>query len=135
MSWSDTCIRIAAVALAGVALGCAGDGMVAVTGSATWDGRPIDDGAIALRPSDRNLAPQGSRIHGGRFQLRCPPGKYRVEIQASRPKEGASELTPGMTPHEQFIPSRYNDESKLEVEVTAKSPQDFTFDLLPSPAS
>jgi len=38
--------------------------------------------------------------------------------------------SPGMTPLEQFIPARYNDASSLEAEVSTKSRQQFTFDLL-----
>jgi hypothetical protein len=111
-------------------LGCGSDGMVVVSGSVTFDGQPLADGAISLYPADKSVAPQGGRIRDGRFQLRCRPGKYRVEILASRPKEGAQELSPGMIPFEQYIPARYNDASSLEVEVSTKSRQEFTFGLL-----
>ena len=56
--------------------------------------------------------------------------KYRVEILASRPKEGAKESSPGMTPLEHSIPARSNDASSLEAEVPTKSRQQFMFDLL-----
>ena len=110
-------------------LGCGSDGMVVASGSVSFDGRPLADGAISFYPFDKSVAPQGGRIRDGRFQLRCRPGRYRVEILASRVKEGAKESTPGMTPLEQYIPSRYNDTSTLEAEVSTKSQQQFTFDL------
>lgn len=120
---------VAAVLLC-VALGCGGDGMVVASGSVTFDGHPLAEGAISFYPADTRDGPQGGRIRDGRFQLRCRPGKHRVEILASRPKVGAQELTPGMAPLEQYIPARYNDASSLEVEVSSKSGQQFTFDLL-----
>lgn len=134
-SWQNATACAAAVLLLCGTLGCGSDGMVVASGGVTFDGQPLADGAVSLYPADKSVAPQGGRIRGGRFQLRCRPGKYRVEILASRPKEGAKELTPGMTPLEQYIPAQYNDASSLEAEVSTKSRQEFTFDLASGPAS
>jgi len=129
-SWMNATACLAGALLLCATLGCGSDGMVVASGSVTFDGRPLVDGAISLYPADKSVAPQGGRIRDGRFQVRCRPGKYRVEILASRPKEGAKEASPGMTPLEQYIPARYNDASSLEAEVTMKSRQEFTFDLV-----
>ena len=129
-SWMNAAACVATALLLCGAFGCGTDGMVVASGSVTFDGRPLMDGAISFYPSDKGVAPQGGRIRDSSFQLRCRPGKYRVEILASRPKEGAKEASPGMTPLEQYIPARYNDASSLEVEVSTKSRQEFTFDLL-----
>lgn len=118
-----------AVLLVCLTLGCKSDGLVIAAGRVTFDGQPLADGSISFCPFDKTVAPQGGRIQGGRFQLRCHPGKHRVEILASRPKAGAVEITPGMTPQEQYIPARYNDASSLEAEVTPQGPNEFTFEL------
>lgn len=91
--------------------------------------------AISFYPVNKAVAPQAGRIRDGRFELRCRPGKHRVEILASRVKVGAAEQTPGMTPLEQYIPARYNDSSSLEADVSTKSRQQFTFALASGPAS
>lgn len=109
--------------------------MVVVTGGVMFDGQPLPGGAISFYPADKTVAPQGGRIRDGGFQVRCRPGKYRVEILASRPKEGAKEQTPGMTPLEQYIPARYNDASTLEAEVSTQRRQQFTFALLSGTAT
>ena len=129
-SWMNAAACLAGALLLCGAFGCGTDGMGVASGSVTFDGQPLVDGAISFYPADQSVAPQGGRIRDGRFQLRCRPGKYRVEILASRPKEGAKELTPGMTPLEQYIPAHYNDATSLEAEVSTKSRQEFTFDLL-----
>lgn len=116
-------------------LGCGSDGMIVASGSVTCDGKPLADGAISFYSFDKNIAPQGGRILDGSFQLRCRPGKYRVEILASRPKEGGQELSPGMIPFEQYIPARYNDASELEVEISKNRYQQFPFALSTAPGT
>lgn len=115
--------------LVGLAVGCSGDGLLTSTGTVSYDGKPLPAGAISFHPVDSRLAPQGGQISAGRFRVRTSPGRYRVEIRASRPKANAPELTPGMKPHELYIPARYNDESVLEAEVSAREPNEFTFEL------
>lgn len=112
-----------------LAVGCSGDGLLSSTGSVSYDGKPLAAGAIAFHPEDSRLAPHGGQIIAGRFRVRTPPGRYRVDIRASRPKPGGVELTPGMKPHEQYIPPRYNDESVLTAEVSARGPNEFAFEL------
>ena len=129
-SWMNATVCLAGALFLCATLGCGSDGMVVVSGSVTFDGQPLADGAVSFSPADKSVAPQGGRIRDGRFQLRCRPGKYRIEILASRPKKEAKELTPGMTPLEQYIPAHYNDATSLEAEVSTKSRQEFTFDLL-----
>lgn len=129
-SWMNAAACLAGALLVCATLGCGSDGMVVVSGSVMFDGQPLADGAISFYAIDQSVAPQGGRILDGRFQLRCRPGMHRVKILASRAKVGAKELTPGMTPREQYIPARYNDASTLELEVSTKSRQQFTFELL-----
>lgn len=133
MAWNSMITFTAGALALGVATGCSSDGLVTSTGTVSYDGQRLSAGAVSFHPFDKSITPQGGQIVGGRFRIRCRPGRQRVEIIASRPKAGAEELTPGMTPSEQFIPARYNDESTLEVEVLATGPNDFTFDLESKP--
>src|SRR5262245_38511749 len=65
---------------------------VAVSGTVTFDGQPVDGGAIVFLPqgdgaSDR--ARSGSGIEAGKYAIPAEkgpaPGKYRVEIRWPRP--------------------------------------------------
>jgi hypothetical protein len=112
-----------------LAVGCSGDGMIASTGSVSYDGQLVADGAISFHPLEATIAPQGGQIAAGRFSVRTRPGRYRVEILATRPQAGGVELTPGAKPREQYIPARYNAESTLEAEVKPQGPNTFTFTL------
>lgn len=109
--------------------GCGRSELVSCSGRVTFDGQPIATGSIAFRPLEPGVPPQGGRIVDGGFTLRCRPGRHRVEILASRVKSGAEELTPGMKPMEQYIPARYNDESKLTVDVGPAGENQLAFEL------
>lgn len=108
--------------------GCSGNGLVTCTGRVRCDGELVESGAISFHPLDGRSAPQGSQIVAGRFRIRVPRGRYRVEIVATRPRKDGVELTPGMTPQEQYIPARYNAATTLEAQVTGWS-NDVSFEL------
>jgi len=129
VAWSNVIIRSTAALLLALVAGCSGDGLVDISGTVTFAGESLTEGGISFHPLVDTLAPEGGQISSGVFQLRCQPGRYRVEIYASRPKVGAVELTPGMTPTEHFIPARYNASSSLEVEVSEEGPNRFSFEL------
>ena len=128
--WSNAAAYVCAVLVLGGVVGCSSDGRVGSSGMITYDGQPLADGAISFHPIDTSLAPEGGLIINGAFQIRSRPGRHRVEIYASRPKVGVVELTPGMTPTEQFIPARYNADSSLEVDVIERGPNRFSFELV-----
>jgi hypothetical protein len=130
VAWIDLrLVAVVALIATPLAAGCSGDGLVTSTGTVTCDGRPLADGAISFHPLEAGAAPQGSRVVAGAYRIRGRPGRQRVEIVASRPRAGAAELTPGMRPLEQFLPSRYNSTSQLGAEVTARGRNVFNFDL------
>lgn len=130
VEWSSVPAYACAMLVLGAAVGCSSDGHVGSSGMITYDGHPVAEGAISFHPLDTSEAPQGGLIINGAFRIRCRPGRHRVEIYASRPKVGAIELTPGMTPTEQFIPARYNADSSLEVDVLEREPNRFSFELV-----
>ena len=76
-SWMNAAACLAGALLLCGTLGCGSDGMVVASGSVTFDGPPLADGAISFYPADKSVAPQGGRIRDGQFQLRHGPRKGR----------------------------------------------------------
>jgi len=67
-------------------------GRRAVHGAVTFQGKPIDYGAITFQPDDlQNGVSSGAMIEGGKYQIKMsqglPPGSYQVMISA--PDRGA----------------------------------------------
>jgi len=122
----------AAIAL--LVAGCSSKSLVTVKGFVRCDGEPVASGAISFHPAEGTSAPQGSRVVAGRFRIRIPRGRYRVQIVATRPQQGGVELTPGMPRQEQYIPSRYNAASVLEADANGWWWNHFAFDLSTSEA-
>lgn len=126
-----------AVGLAAIS-GCFPSGRVTSTGSVTFDGRPVETGAIVFLPLDRGTTVEGAAIEAGRFRITGRPGKRRVQIRGTRvvdPDKVPRTMArfEGVPVHEDYIPAVYNVESTLEVEVTAAGPNTFDFDLQSPP--
>jgi hypothetical protein len=114
--------------LAVLAIGCSRSEFVEVTGSVSWQGKPVEIGEIIFAPRNKSVAPVAGRIRGGEYKLLAKPGKVRVEIQAVR-KTGKRDPKEGFEITELYIPRRYNEESELEAEVTADGDNRFEFAL------
>jgi len=114
--------------LVALALGCSRSEFVEVTGSVSWQGKPVEIGEIIFAPLNKSVAPAAGRIRGGKYKLLAKPGKARVEIQAVR-KTGQRDPREGFEITELYIPRRYNEESELEAEVTADGDNRFEFAL------
>jgi hypothetical protein len=130
MAWSN--VRRgpwAWVVIALIGTGCSGSGLVTTSGSVRCDGVPVSSGAISFHPVNGASAPQGAAIVAGRYHIRTPRGRHRVEIVATRPQPGGVELTPGMAPQEQYIPARYNAASTLEADVKGWWSNHASYDL------
>lgn len=107
-----------------VVLGCgsADDGRIEVLGSVTIDGQSVDGGEIVFVPWDLDVAPDATRITGGRYRLRVFPGKNEVVVRWER--EHPTQTMPGIDPGTraprlvQVIPPRYNDQTELTADIT-----------------
>jgi hypothetical protein len=117
--------------------GCGGTDRLAVEGTVTFQGEPIAEGSITLRPIEGTQSPTaGSRIVDGKFRIDADggprPGTFRVEIAASRPT-GRKIMDPetGQPTDmiEQYIPPRYNRQSELTAEITPGGPNELEFNL------
>ncbi|MBA3483970.1 MAG: hypothetical protein H0T51_19370 [Pirellulales bacterium] len=113
-------LALAAVLL--LAAGCSGKPTKGdVAGTVTIDGVPAEAGAIAFSPVDGQSATAGGSIEKGRYAAQVPPGKMMVEIRVAK-VVGQRKLydTPDspMAPiMEEVLPAKYNDATKLVVEV------------------
>jgi hypothetical protein len=104
-----------------------------VSGDVTFDNQPIESGAISFIPVEGTAGPvAGGRIDDGKYQIEPAdgpvPGKYRVEIVATRHTgkhveagiAGAVSGPSAMASTEEiqmFIPPQFNKKSILTAEI------------------
>jgi hypothetical protein len=117
--------RYLLVALPLFVLGC-GDGHSVVSGTITFEGKPIPDGEISFHPDDRSAA-IAAPIKNGSYRLALRPGGARVQIIATR-SEGQTALGPGSV---QYLPKQYNEASELHVDIEVNRTNIRNFDLKP----
>lgn len=115
-------------------LGCApaGDAKVPVAGLVTLDGTPLPDGTIYLRRTDGEFF--SFDVDAGKCQGEAMPGEYRVEISAIReetPDATAVAMYGADAPKREvnYIPPRYNVDSKLTATVGNGGAKDLKFEL------
>lgn len=124
----------------GLLSGCgSSDGRVAVAGSVTLDGQPLDNGVITFLPQEKKLGSAGAAIEAGKYQVPAErgllPGKYVVAIDASDPTQAAARPDhPAMAIPVSRIPLRYNGATELAAEVRADDDNRFDFALEGDPA-
>lgn len=137
------CLFLATCISFGVLSGCGGEEegplTVQVSGTVTYDGEPLPEGRIVLRPAEGEGRGYSGRIEDGSFSFETEPGNKKVEITASREVEvDPSEVSPeeqvqleeeGGTVPEQYIPAQYNKETTLTAEVTEGGDNSFSFEL------
>jgi hypothetical protein len=122
-------MRIVLLSLAGLllCLGGCGETTHTVSGAVTIDDTPLPDGYIAFVPEGSGQG-GGSEIKNGAYSLKTLPGKYRVEITASK----MMALPPGQVGMDgakeevrQYVPEKYNASTELKADVPASGAMDF----------
>ena len=122
--------------------GCGGDGLdrVSVGGTVQFSGKAVEQGTLSLVPIETTEGPSaGAVIERGTYFIpaaRGPvAGNYRVEIKAMR-KTGRQIEDPKRAPPdnlideiEQYVPARYNVQSKLTVVLQSGRNENVDFDL------
>jgi hypothetical protein len=118
------CVTAVILFLAGI-VGCGGSGVAPVSGRVTLDGRPLEHADVMFQPDGSQRLSAGRTDADGRYELaykRGEPGaivgEHSVRIYVS----------PELVRNPPRIPSRYDSQSELRVEV---KPDDnvFNFDL------
>jgi hypothetical protein len=114
--------------------------MVTVTGTVTYQGKPLADGDIRFIPIGDTKGPTSSApIRNGRYQVTArggvPVGTHRVAVFAFRAKPdnggGGRGRAPGEMPQEQYLPQKCNDLSERKVTIESgrgKITKDFNLD-------
>jgi hypothetical protein len=126
-------VTIGLLGLGVVPLGCGGedgDGLHPLSGSATFNGEPIDLGSIALIPAGgggtASQRASGGVIQDGAYQIPqekgLNAGTYRVEVRWL--KKTGRELTDPMSGdkyHErkEALPAKFHARSELTIEIPA----------------
>ena len=115
-------------------LGCgkAGPVMYPVSGNVTWNKTPLAAGYINFEPLNASQTASGGPIVNGSYSAKASAGKNRVTILATRATTTVDSQM-GAAPREQYLPARYNTESKLEAEISASSKNQFDFELVEMP--
>jgi hypothetical protein len=98
-----------------------------VTGTVTWNGELVPEGDIIFQPEEATMIEDHGKIKAGRFSFRAKAGKKRVQIYASR--EGKIDPVMKAPVREQYIPERFNTNTKLTAEVKPEGPNQFPFVL------
>lgn len=100
-----------------------------VSGAISLDGQPVADGDIMFVSLDGVRGPDPGKIKDGNYALKTTEGKKRVEISASKIRPGGARGGGGEPVPEEYIPNRYNMESKLNADVQPNNKNRFDFAL------
>jgi hypothetical protein len=108
---------------------------VVVSGSVTYNGKPIPEGTVRFLPPQSSSMPATTAIiKDGAYQASglggVAVGTYKIEIEAFRqaPEQKASPMVRDI-PRVQYLPKRFNADSKMEITIEPGSTaitKDFT---------
>jgi hypothetical protein len=135
--WTGIATALAVISVSSLAaVGCRQSDMAPVSGRVTFEGRPVPKAIVRFLPESRPMAAAGTG-DDGRYRLttRRPMdgayiGRHKVVVTPWMPGVGdASGVT--AEPVRPDIPQLVRDviSTPLAVEVTAKGPNEFEFDL------
>jgi hypothetical protein len=112
-------------AVSALLTGCGEPSTYEITGTVTLDGKPLNGGRIVLVASDGQSTTAAGDVEGGSFRIRCSPGPKDVKIEKTlilNPESDMPYLGQG-------IPSRYNTQTTLKIDVMPNGPMHFDFPL------
>ena len=128
-----------AIVLSALAVGCGEgkdpNGRQALSGTVTFQGKPLDGASIKFLAAEKNGLSAGALIRDGKYQIPrdqgLVPGTYRVLISALEPTPtptGAPGSDPA-PPAKELLPPEYNVATTLTVEVKADQDNKFDFTI------
>ncbi|HEX4608746.1 MAG TPA: carboxypeptidase-like regulatory domain-containing protein [Urbifossiella sp.] len=106
--------------------GCGGDGKVAVAGTLTLDGQPVANGTVTFVKSEGGAIREGAVVRDGAFEVKLPPGRYRIEVNGqrrtgTRKQKGFDGKEEEIPLTEEMFPARYNTKTELNEEITSST--------------
>lgn len=113
---------------------------VAVSGTVTLDGTPLDQGTIHFKPNDVKALYATGEIVAGKYSIAGAvgpqSGKYRIEITSPEggPRATSDDPVKAMElasapPAKERVPERYNAKSELTADVPVAGSNALNFDL------
>ena len=123
--------------------GCNGDDLLSkrcsVTGTVTFDGKPVEEGQILFTPTGKMGSVAGAAIENGEYYIPREQGPvagpHKVTITASRKTGEQMKAMPPAPPgqmidlKEEYIPKKYNEQSTLSISLEAGENSEVDFDL------
>jgi hypothetical protein len=101
-----------------------------VKGTATLDGKPIEDGMVYLKHPEKGTV-SSVPIKNGAFEGEADVGTMRVELAAYRmvtPKTDMAGYNPEPS-KENYLPMQYHLESKITADVKAEGVTELKYDM------
>ncbi|MBA4190200.1 MAG: hypothetical protein C0467_19620 [Planctomycetaceae bacterium] len=115
---------IGLVFVLGVVTGCGGGGsdLGDLSGAVTYDGKPVEDGAISFIPVDGKSPTAGGTIKDGKYTAtKVPVGATKVSITAvkviGKKKAYDTPDSPEIPITEPLVPAKYNQTTELRYDV------------------
>lgn len=120
------------LAAAGLVAGCGGGGGE-VSGTVTYDGKPVEQGSISFVPADGKGPTTGDAIKDGKYTVhKVPAGTAKVIIYGSKMAEKKKMYNDPKADWVQtatdYIPDKYNKATELKYDVQSGN-QTKDFDL------
>jgi hypothetical protein len=109
--------------------GCSsGPRLYEVTGTVTFDDKPVPEGDIYFVPDDPALGAEYGKIRDGNYSLKAKAGPSHVKIYAVHEVPGKKDPMGTGPAIEDYIPSIYNNQTTLTADV-GKGKDKFDFPL------
>ena len=102
-----------------------GEKLYEVTGAVSYQGTPVEKGAISFCSENPKLPPCGGVIEDGKYKAMVRKGKSTVQITGSRQVKNKKKEDKDLILWEDFIPEKYGKDSTLSREITGKQTEDF----------
>ena len=100
-----------------------------VMGEVRFKNEPIENGTMTLIPKLSSARTAVAPIVNGKYKTEVTAGDWTVNIRAVREK-GVPTLKGGEIPREQYIPAKFNNDSKVVITLPSDKTE-FNYDLDP----
>ena len=121
------CAMGAFALIIGLTVGCSsGPATGDVSGTVTYDGKPIEHGSIAFYPENGNGPSTGGAIADGKYSVsKVPVGVMKVRISGAKDikehKMSYDEKAPPVITASELLPPKYNDVKTTELRYDVQS--------------